>query len=454
MIKKNDEIEKKENDISKDTVKEKRSGKSDLWKYTKIFIIFLVLAVLLGGKNILMYKKHWGNLREGLSNSLQQRLERIGVEKKKEKESSSVILPPSIIAEEEAVTSIVEKSAPAVVSVIITKDIPKIDTFMFNPFGGSLNNDSFSPFFSQPSGEVEKQEIGGGTGFIVSEEGLIVTNRHVVNDREAEYTVMTNDGKEYDAKVLARDNFYDIAVIKVDPKRPKKGKGVEALPTLPLGDSNNAKLGQTVIAIGNSLGEFRNTISKGIISGLRRNITAGGFSGTEELSELIQTDAAINEGNSGGPLINLRGEVVGVNVAMAVGAENIGFALPINAIKGTIKDVEENGKIIRPHLGIRYIMINKAIQERNNLPYDYGALVVRGGKIGDLAVIPGSPADKAGIEENDIILEIDGEKVKEKNALAKIINKKEIGDTIEVKIWRQEEEKTLMVKLVEAPQTN
>jgi len=445
-----DNKENKENnsnwEVPQEEVKKPKSKSSG--RYFKVLVVLLLLVAFLGGRNLLMYKSHWSQLKESFNNSLQQRLVRMGIEEKRvEEEKSNIVLPQSIIAEEEVVTQVVEKSAPAVVSVIITKDMPKIDSFFFNPFGS--NNYFYSPY--PDSGGTEKVEIGGGSGFIVSEKGLVITNRHVVSDADAQYTVLTNDGMEYEAQVLDRDTLNDIAVLKINPQKPSKGKGVDRLTVLPLGDSDNIKLGQTVIAIGNSLGEFSNTISKGIVSGLRRNITAGGYSGVEELSELIQTDAAINEGNSGGPLINLRGEVIGINVAVAQGAENIGFALPVNTVKGIITSVENNGKIVRPYLGVRYVVVNDAIQQRNNLPYDYGALVQRGSRIGDLAVIPDSPADKAGLEENDIILEVEGEKVKENTDLSRLISNYKIGEDIKLKVWSKGSEKEIYVKLEEAP---
>ena len=272
-------------------------------------------------------------------------------------------VPSSAQAEEDAVVQVVEKSSPAVVSIIISKDMPKIQNFFFDPFGdnsndpfGSQGSSPFDQFFGgnqgspdspgNQGGGTKKVEIGGGTGFVVSDDGLIVTNKHVVEDQTADYTVLTNDGREYSAKVLGRDQSNDVAVIKIDPGKPTKGKGVDKMDTVTLGDSGTVKIGQTAIAIGNALGEFRNTVSKGIISGLSRNLTAGGMGSAENLEQLIQTDAAINQGNSGGPLLNLKGEVIGINVAMAAGAQNIGFSIPINSVKNVIENVQKNGKII------------------------------------------------------------------------------------------------------------
>lgn len=348
-------------------------------------------------------------------------------------------------SDESLAISAIKKANPAVVSIIITKDLPKIEQFNFNPFG----ND---PFFKQFFGEefnvpqfrqqgTEKKEIGGGTGFIVSSDGYIVTNKHVVSDKKAEYTVLSNDEKKYPAKVLALDPTNDLAIIKIDQKN---------LPVLSLGDSDKLQIGQSVIAIGNSLGEFRNTASLGIISGLMRSITASGSGiGTEQLSNIIQTDAAINPGNSGGPLLNLKGEAVGVNVAMAQDAQSIGFAIPINDVKKIINDVKTKGRIITPWLGVRYMIVNSDLKEKNNLSVDYGALITRGSEPGELAVLPGSPADKAGLIENDIILEFNGVKVDGKNSLIALIGKCSVGDEIALKILRKGAEKQIKVKLEE-----
>jgi len=348
-----------------------------------------------------------------------------------------------VIEEDSAVIEAVKKVSPAVVSIIITKDLPKIEEYYINPFGDDFFEQFFGHDFSIPRYRqhgTEKKEIGGGTGFIISSDGLILTNRHVVSDTEAEYTVLTNDGEKYKARVLARDSVNDIAVLKIEK---------DNLPKVEFGDSDTLQIGQGVITIGNALGEFRNTVSAGVISGLKRSITASGGGTTEELSGIIQTDAAINPGNSGGPLVNLAGQVIGVNVAMASGAENIGFAIPINDVKKVVEDVKTYGKIIRPFLGVRYVIINKSIQEKNNLPVDYGALIIHGENIEDLAIVPGSAADKAGLVENDIILEINGEKIDQKNTLNKLILKYKPGDEIELKVLHRGEEKIVKVKLEE-----
>ncbi len=353
------------------------------------------------------------------------------------------------VEEQSAIIEAVEKVSPAVVSIIITKDIPKLEKFYYNPFG---DDDFFGQFFGDEflvpgtrQKGTERQQVGGGSGFIISKEGLIVTNKHVVLDEEADYSVLLNDETTYDVEVLARDPINDLAILKIKDDQIK-----ENLPTVELGDSDNLKPGQSVIAIGNALGEFRNTVSTGVVSGLARSITAGGRGGfAEELNNIIQTDAAINPGNSGGPLLNIAGQVIGINTAVASGAQGIGFALPINEVKNTINTVKEHGKIVRPWLGVRYMMLTEQIAKNNNLPIQEGALVVRGDERSDLAVIQGSPADKAGLVENDIILEIDGEKLTSQNNLAKVVSQYSPGDEIELKVWHKGNTKQVKVKLGE-----
>ncbi|MFA7377876.1 MAG: trypsin-like peptidase domain-containing protein [Patescibacteria group bacterium] len=351
--------------------------------------------------------------------------------------------------EESDIVSVVEKTAPAVVSVVVTKDLPKIEEYYSHPF----ESDSFlrrffgDDFFDfqiprryRENGTYE-QTIGGGTGFIVSEDGFIVTNKHVVSDEEAQYTVVLNDETKYEANVIARDPMTDFAVLKIE---------AENLPVLILGESEQIKVGQTVIAIGNALGEFSNTVSVGVISGLSRSIVAGSFEmGSEQLSGVIQTDASINHGNSGGPLLNLRGEVIGINTAIAQDAQNIGFAIPINEIKNSLESVKTKGRIIRPWLGVRYVLLDEELVEANKLPVDYGALIARGETLNDLAVIPGSPAHKAGLVENDIILEINGNKINKDYPLAKAISEQTVGSEITLKVWRADGEKEVSVILEE-----
>jgi serine protease Do len=341
--------------------------------------------------------------------------------------------------EESAVIQAVKKDSPAVVSIIISKQVVQAPDFFSDPF--------FDPFGfqqqpSQNQGNTsQKQEVGAGSGFIVTSDGLVVTNKHVISDPSADYTVMTSDQKKYDAKVQAIDPVNDVGILKIDATN---------LPVLELGDSAGLQIGQTVIAIGNSLGEFRNTVSKGVISGLKRNVNAGsGFGQSEQLSQVIQTDAAINPGNSGGPLLDIRGKVIGVNVAMAQGAQNIGFSLPIDLVKKDIASVKSSGKITQPYIGVRYLLVDAQIQKNNNLSFDYGALVVRGQQITDFAVVPGSPADKAGIVENDIILEVNGTKVDADHSLASLLAQYNVGDVLTLKVWHKGDTSDVKVTLEE-----
>jgi serine protease Do len=343
--------------------------------------------------------------------------------------------------QESATIAAVKKVSPAVVSIIITKDLSKYYNITGpNPF-------PFDDFFEFgfPYGYQQlpqgKQEIGGGSGFIITADGMIITNRHVVSDSEAEYTVLTNDGKKYDAKVLAQDSLNDIAIVKIEAKD---------LPKVEFSDSEKIQIGQSVIAIGNALGEYRNTVTRGVISGIGRTITAGTETGASEtLEDVIQTDAAINPGNSGGPLVDLTGKVVGVNTAINREGQLIGFAIPINDIKPIIASVQKTGKIVRSFLGVRYVLINEVIAKANNLKVNYGALVIRGKNPEDLAVVPGGPADKAGISENDIILEINGQKIDQNHSLAKIVSKFNPNEEVTLKILHRGEEKEVKVKLGE-----
>jgi len=385
-----------------------------------LIILIIILSIIFSSFFGLIF----GVMGSVFSNKIFSKIEtKLGKNINQNQQNQKEIDKERLVEEDSAVIDVVDKSSPAVISIVISKDVPKYRSFFDDPFG----------FFSDPRNqelETEKQTVGKGSGFFVSQDGMIATNKHVINDASAEYTVITSDGKEYPAKILALDPIKDIAVMKI---------AGENFPTLNFGDSNSLKIGQTVIAIGNSLGEFYNTVSKGIISGLRRNLIAGSGSRgqTEQLSNIIQTDAAINPGNSGGPLLDINGDVIGINVAMAQGAQNIGFAIPADQIKKVVDQVKNNGKISTPFLGVRSVAIDEQIQKENNLPYPYGAIVTKGSKVSDLAVLPGSPADKSEIQENDIILEVNGIKVNNENQLTNLISSYNVGDTIILKIWRK-----------------
>lgn len=333
--------------------------------------------------------------------------------------------------QEQKIIDIVKENSPSVVSVVAYKDVPVYEQTYQQDF-----------FFIIPKLEqkgTERQQVGAGTGFIVSSDGLILTNKHVVSDKEAEYVVIMTDNKEYNAKVLARDPVQDLAIMKIE--------GGNNFKPLKLGSVDDIQIGQTVIAIGNALGRFQNTVSVGVISGLGRTIVATGPDfATERLEDIIQTDTAINRGNSGGPLINLKGEVVGINTAVSTEGENIGFAISIDKAKRSIEQVKTLGRISYPYMGVRYIILNKEISKARDIEVDYGALIV-----GDdePAVVDGSPAQKAGIKEGDIILEINGEKITENNSLAKIISKYNPFESLNLKILRDGQEIYLNIILGE-----
>ncbi|OGZ66859.1 MAG: hypothetical protein A3D34_01995 [Candidatus Staskawiczbacteria bacterium RIFCSPHIGHO2_02_FULL_33_16] len=350
----------------------------------------------------------------------------------------------SKIGYEQAIIDSVREAAPSVVSIVISKNLPVYEQKFINPFEGVPGFDS--PFEFQIPQYIQKgtelKEVGAGSGFIVSENGLVLTNKHVVLDKEAEYTVLTNDGKKYSAKVLALNPVQDVAIMKIESD--------EVFSAIKIGDSSGIQIGQGVIAIGNALGKFSNTVSVGVVSGLGRTISASNQTGnfSEKLEGIIQTDAAINLGNSGGPLINLRGEVIGVNTATAEGAQAIGFAIPINIAKRDIDQIIKTNKISYPLLGVRYVLVDDLVKKKYNLSIDYGALILKGEK-GEPAIIKDSGAAKAGLKEKDVILEINQEKITNSNSVATIIAKYIPQDKVVLRILRGSEELNIEVILGE-----
>lgn len=344
---------------------------------------------------------------------------------------------------EEHIIATVKKVMPAVISIVVSKDYDAIvrekPYALMVPHGDHA--DLPPPEDELPHTPDGKIRIGGGSGFIINPAGFILTNKHVVHDMTAEYMVITPAEDRYPAHVLARDPMNDVAILKVD---------AEDLPALPLGNSDSIQLGQSVLAVGTALGEFQNTVSSGIVSGLSRFITAlTDMDGrSERLRGLIQTDAAINPGNSGGPLVNLAGEVIGINAAIVFGAQNIGFAIPINKARRDLDELKQYGRIRRPFLGIRYLAINHLIQKRFRLPVDRGAFVLREGVPGQgmaerPAVMPGSAAERAGIREADIILSLNRIAIDEKTSIEDVLEKIVIGEKVPVSILRDGKEETL-----------
>ncbi len=345
------------------------------------------------------------------------------------------------VDEDSAVVDVVKKASPAVVSIVISKDLNKIPGYSSSPF--DFGPFSFDPFFQNRNDDSPNiQQIGGGTGFIVSSDGMIMTNKHVVSDTSATYTVITSDNRQFDARVLSRDPVNDLAMVKIDAKD---------LPTLSLGDSTNLEIGQKVIAIGNSLGQYQNTVTTGVVSGIGRTIVAGnGAASTEQLEGVIQTDAAINPGNSGGPLLDIGGSVIGINTAMDAQGQLVGFAIPVNDIKRDIDSFRKFGRIVKPFLGVRYVLVNETIKEENSLSVDHGALIVRGETASSPAVLPGSAADKAGLRENDIILEINGTRVTQDHSLAGQLKNYNPGEQVRMKVLSNGETKDITVTLGES----
>lgn len=328
------------------------------------------------------------------------------------------------------IVEIAKKICPAVITIVASRDLPQIEEFYFLPFKGEK-----VAFPKKVNGEKQKTKIGGGSGFIISKDGYVLTCNHVVEDLDADYAVIINPDRKCKAKVLSRDALTDTAILKIEDGT--------AFPFLKMGDSDNVELGESVIAVGNPLGEFEDTLSAGIVSGLSRRITAyNGASTTSKatsLRGLIQTDAAINPGNSGGPLVNMQGEAIGINTAMIMGAENIGFALPINYIKDDLREIKKEGRIKRPYLGVKYIILNEHIAKANKIECCYGALIVRE-MFGEPAVAKNSSADQAGLKEYDIILEINGKKITQENSLNDVLSECAVGEEIHLLVLRNREE--------------
>ncbi len=358
--------------------------------------------------------------------------QRVGLLKSAETPQSQRALT---ILEDSTVTNVVKEASPAVVSIIVSKDLSLLPEYRSNPF---------FPFFGYSDNTNSKQpnvqKVGAGSGFFVTDDGLILTNKHVVSDPAASYTVITQDGKEYAAKIMAVDQRNDLAIVKVEAKN---------LPFLKFADSSQIQVGEKAVAIGNSLGQYQNTVTAGVISGIGRSITAGGYDGSEELEGVLQTDAAINPGNSGGPLLNSLGQVMGINTAVDLEGQSVGFAIPSNDAKKALDSFQRTGKIKRPFIGVRYIMVTESLAKSENLPKDYGALLVRGETATEFAVTPGSPADKANLLENDIILEVEGKKLDKDYTLARALKDKEAGDSISLKVYSKGSEKTVKLTLGE-----
>ncbi len=318
----------------------------------------------------------------------------------------------TVVQEENAIISVVDRTSPSVVAIGVSQRV-------VNPF--------------DPFAIPRREDSTIGTGFVVSDKGIIVTNKHVVSDT-GRYTVITKDGQKYETKKIYRDPILDLALVQID---------ATGLKPLDLGDSSKIRVGQVAIAIGNALGRFTNTVTTGVISGLGRRVIAGDpFSGSaESLDNLIQTDAAVNPGNSGGPLLNSSGQVIGVNVATTEGAQNIGFAIPINSVKEIVDEFVSKGSVSRPFLGIRYRFISKDVAILNEVPQ--GAYLQE--------VVSGGPAEKAGMQDGDIITKINGESVDSENKIAEAVSKSNIGQRLTLEVWADGKIRTVTATLAELP---
>lgn len=340
----------------------------------------------------------------------------------------------AVLSESELISAIAKNVAPSVVSVDVTSQVP-----------------SQLDFFGL--GSAGSQQQSAGTGIIISDDGYIVTNRHVVPAGSSAVSVTLADGTKLDkVEIVGRtteNDSLDVAFLKVKDAKGKKLK--KAI----LADSSKAQVGDKVVAIGNALGRFQNTVTSGIVSGFGRSVQAGDASGqgaSETLQNLFQTDAAINEGNSGGPLLNISGEVIGINTAIAGGtAQNIGFAIPINDVQGLIKSVLTKGKVERPYLGVRYVTLTDDYAYQLNLSVKRGAYIVMG-TAGKSSILSGSPAEKAGLKEKDIITKVDGSTIDENNSLTSLVGRKSVGDDVTLTVIRDGKEQTIKFKLEAAPQ--
>lgn len=339
-----------------------------------------------------------------------------------------------ISSESDLINSIAKEVGPSVVSINVV----------------SQSADADSGFF----GFTPRSQVSAGTGIIIASNGLIVTNRHVVPQGTTDVDVTLSDGTELtDVEVVGRtreSDSLDIAFLKVNDAKGKK------LVAAKIGDSSKVEVGDKVVAIGNALGQFQNSVTSGIISGYGRSVQASANDGSaaENLQDLFQTDAAINQGNSGGPLVDMNGEVIGINTAVAGGnAQDIGFAIPTANISGLIKTVISTGKFQQPYLGVRYVPLTNDVAAELELKVTRGAYILTEEQAGGQTILPDSPASKAGLQPGDVILEVDGKKINERNGLTVLLNQRSPSDTVTLKILRDGQERNIDVKLEPAPQS-
>ncbi len=338
-----------------------------------------------------------------------------------------------VSSESQLINSIAKKVSPSVVSVNVTAQSTNATPFGF--------------------GQTQPQE-SAGTGIIISSNGLVITNRHVVPQGTTSVSVTLADGTQLDnVKVVGRTNTsdsLDVAFLKIGDTKGKK------LSPATLGDSSKVQVGDRVVAIGNALGQFQNTVTSGIISGYGRTVQASDqgsdtTTGSENLQDLLQTDAAINSGNSGGPLVDTNGEVIGINTAVAGNAQSIGFAIPINDVSGLVKNVLKTGKFEQPYLGVRYVSLTNDIAGQLKLKTTRGAYVIPADQNGGQdPVLSGSPAAKAGIKGGDIIQAVNSVSIDDNHSLTALLDRNSVGDQITLKIVRDGKDLNISVSLTAA----
>ena len=325
---------------------------------------------------------------------------------------------------------VIEKSKPVVVNISTTKTVRSGGAFRmpFNessPFDRYFGRDDFFDRFFGDAPPREFQQRSLGSGFIITSDGYIFTNNHVV-EKSDKIRVKLSDGREYDAKIIGRDAQTDIALIRIKP--------TERLPVAEIGDSDKLRVGEWVLAIGNPFG-LEQTVTAGIVSAKGRVIGAGPF------DNFIQTDASINPGNSGGPLFNMEGKVIGINTAIVAQGQGIGFAVPINMAKGMLADLKGKGKVTRGWIGVSVQDVTDDIAASLKIKNRGGVVVAD--------VIPGDPADKAGLKAGDIILEVNDAKVKTTQELLVLIASFRVGDRVKIKALRDGREQMFTVVVAE-----
>lgn len=347
-----------------------------------------------------------------------------------------------VSSQSQLINEIAQNVGPSVVSinVLVTSENSEIPPELERFFDG---------------GSAPRTQAAAGTGIILNDDGVIITNRHVVPEGTDKVSITLSDGTELSqVSVIGRTNPtdpLDIAFLHIDDAEGNVLKPAE------LGDSSASQVGDYVVAIGNTLGRFQNTVTSGIISGFGRSVQASSDSGpsasgeVESLDNLIQTDAAINQGNSGGPLVNLNGQVIGINTAVAGNGQNVGFAIPINDVKGLIKQVLKNGEVVRPYLGIRYFPLTADVAKQNDLSVMTGAYIIPSENPADPSVLPDTPASRAGLREGDVITKVAGAELNESNSLTSLLGAYEPGQKINLTINREGQTKVLPITLGATP---